>query len=213
MSLKVAHEDPRTVRTRGLLMEALRVLLQNKDIHDISVKEITTQATLNRATLYDHYRDKNELFEEVIRSDFHKEVCTEQSPEKTFEENLRSTIESTFDFISSMHLNCTGRSKQAKSMIESIIQEQLAIIIVKHKSSLSNYRTDFQNDLEATALSWSIYGVCLNWVHNKMGKPKDEYVNELMVIIESINSCKEALRKRANTNILSVKKKEKMVSF
>src|ERR1700728_4021027 len=55
--------DPRIVRSRRMLMEALVRLLIKKEFEDISVQEIADSATLNRATFYLHYPDKNALLQ------------------------------------------------------------------------------------------------------------------------------------------------------
>jgi AcrR family transcriptional regulator len=46
-----------------MLMDALGRLLMKKEFEDISVQEIADQATLNRATFYLHYPDKNALLQ------------------------------------------------------------------------------------------------------------------------------------------------------
>src|SRR5277367_1127609 len=53
--------DPRVFRSRRMLMDALVKLLTTKEFDDISIQEITDAATLNRATFYLHYPDKNAL--------------------------------------------------------------------------------------------------------------------------------------------------------
>ena len=55
--------DPRILRSRRMLMEALAKLLMKKEFDDISVQEIADEATLNRATFYLHYPDKNALLQ------------------------------------------------------------------------------------------------------------------------------------------------------
>src|ERR1700684_3929993 len=55
--------DPRILRSRRILMEALVRLLTQKEFEDISIQEITDEATLNRATFYLHYPDKNALLQ------------------------------------------------------------------------------------------------------------------------------------------------------
>src|ERR1700733_4611858 len=64
--------DPRIRRTRGLLQDALKGLLRDKEFENISVQDITEAATLNRATFYAHYTDKFALLEELIRVTFLK---------------------------------------------------------------------------------------------------------------------------------------------
>lgn len=69
MSKKEKQLDPRVRRTRQLLRNALIELIQEKGYNDVTVKDITERATLNRATFYLHYRDKEDLlakgFEEI----------------------------------------------------------------------------------------------------------------------------------------------------
>src|SRR3984957_1957148 len=55
--------DPRIRRSRNMLMEALAKLLTKKDFYDISIQEIAAEATLNRATFYLHYPDKDALLQ------------------------------------------------------------------------------------------------------------------------------------------------------
>ena len=55
--------DPRILRSRRMLMDALAKLLIQKDFEDISIQEIADEATLNRATFYLHYPDKNALLQ------------------------------------------------------------------------------------------------------------------------------------------------------
>ncbi len=47
--------DPRILRSRRMLMDALERLLKKKEFEEISVQEIADDATLNRATFYLHY--------------------------------------------------------------------------------------------------------------------------------------------------------------
>ena len=65
--------DRRVRRTRKQLRECLVTLLKQKKVQDITVRELTELADLNRGTFYLHYKDvfdlmdqiKNELIEEV----------------------------------------------------------------------------------------------------------------------------------------------------
>src|ERR1700685_3914371 len=62
--------DRRILRSRQMLMEALRRLLNHKEFSDISVQEIADEATLNRATFYLHYADKNALLQAMMAARF-----------------------------------------------------------------------------------------------------------------------------------------------
>src|ERR1700744_3940753 len=62
--------DPRIVRSRRMLMDALVKLLDKKEFEDISVQDIADEATLNRATFYLHYPDKNALLQAMTDARF-----------------------------------------------------------------------------------------------------------------------------------------------
>jgi AcrR family transcriptional regulator len=54
--------DPRTLRTRNALGDALVALIQEKKFEDITVQEVLDRAGVGRSTFYLHYRDKEDLF-------------------------------------------------------------------------------------------------------------------------------------------------------
>lgn len=61
MSKNQAQIDPRVKRTRQLLRTALIELIPEKGYNAITIQDITERATLNRATFYLHFRDKDDL--------------------------------------------------------------------------------------------------------------------------------------------------------
>jgi AcrR family transcriptional regulator len=68
MSSKEEKLDPRVVRTRKLMRQAVVDLIPEKGFGAITVQDITDRATLNRATFYLHYRDKNDLLMDVFNN-------------------------------------------------------------------------------------------------------------------------------------------------
>ena len=62
--------DTRIRRTRHLIQEALQRLLEAKSFESKTVAEIADEATLNRATFYDHYSDKIALLECLVSTRF-----------------------------------------------------------------------------------------------------------------------------------------------
>lgn len=58
--------DPRIIRTRKYLRSALIELVANGSFNSITIQAITEHASLNRATFYLHYKDKNELLMDVL---------------------------------------------------------------------------------------------------------------------------------------------------
>lgn len=53
--------DLRVIRTKNLIRNTFLQLLEEKDFDEITVRDLTTRAEINRGTFYVHYKDKNEL--------------------------------------------------------------------------------------------------------------------------------------------------------
>ncbi len=80
--------DPRVLRTRQLLKDALIDLLQEMDLEKISVNRIAERATINRVTFYLHYRDIPDMLEKMaddmvddIQRVLNQAEVNDQSPE------------------------------------------------------------------------------------------------------------------------------------
>lgn len=58
-------EDRRVRRTRSRLREAFTALLREKPVEEITVRELTDLADVNRGTFYGHYRDIYDLLEQM----------------------------------------------------------------------------------------------------------------------------------------------------
>lgn len=103
MSKKGKQLDPRVRRTRQLLRNALVELIQEKGYNDITVKDITERATLNRATFYLHYQDKGDLlaqgFEQVWQELTQRNPLP-VAPDGTLAlEGTRTTVRSDFEHL------------------------------------------------------------------------------------------------------------------
>ena len=80
--------DRRARKTRASLTHCLLQLMQEKDIKDISVRELSDLADINRGTFYLHYSDIYDMinqleddffaeFEAVIRADLQQDGITD----------------------------------------------------------------------------------------------------------------------------------------
>ncbi|MEP7356476.1 MAG: TetR/AcrR family transcriptional regulator [Anaerolineales bacterium] len=59
--------DPRVLRTRQMLREALIAVILDKGYDAANIADITDRAGLRRATFYLHYRDKEDLLLSLMR--------------------------------------------------------------------------------------------------------------------------------------------------
>ncbi|MFG2298589.1 TetR/AcrR family transcriptional regulator [Streptomyces sp. NPDC048603] len=63
-----ASRDPRARRTRALLRAAVLELSTEKDLDSITMSDIAERAEVNRATVYLHYKDREDLLLDATES-------------------------------------------------------------------------------------------------------------------------------------------------
>jgi AcrR family transcriptional regulator len=71
----VNEHDPRVIRTRQMLRDALVALILERGYDGISIQDITERAGLRRATFYLHYGDKEELVLTMLHDMLHDLDC------------------------------------------------------------------------------------------------------------------------------------------
>ena len=117
--------DRRVRKTRRQLRECLITLVKEKKVQDITVRELTDMADLNRGTFYLHYKDVFDLLEKTeaeLQEDFNQLVCKhdavdlKQRPSVIFNE-IYSLVYDNADLIEILlgengDLNFVNRLKQ-----------------------------------------------------------------------------------------------------
>ena len=117
--------DRRVRKTRRQLRECLITLLKEKKVQDITVRELTDMADLNRGTFYLHYKGVFDLLEKTeaeLQEDFNQLVCKhdavdlKQRPSVIFNE-IYSLVYDNADLIEILlgengDLNFVNRLKQ-----------------------------------------------------------------------------------------------------
>ena len=81
MAEELKKEDRRVRRTKKLLTQALTELLQKKQVNEITVKELTDLADMNRGTFYMYYRDIFDMLDKIEDELFQKLDVIAQSHE------------------------------------------------------------------------------------------------------------------------------------
>lgn len=60
--------DPRVIRTRRALRDAFSELVRERGLEAVTIADVAERATVNRATVYRHFRDKHDLLRFTIDS-------------------------------------------------------------------------------------------------------------------------------------------------
>lgn len=74
--LSTTKVDPRIIRTKKLLVEAFQEVSREKRMSQITVKDITERATVNRATFYAHFTDKYDILDYTLSETILKDLMT-----------------------------------------------------------------------------------------------------------------------------------------
>jgi AcrR family transcriptional regulator len=151
--------DPRIKRTRRLLQDALRAILRNKPFDDILVQDITNAATVNRATFYDHYKDKFDLFNALIGADFDglleaRNVCLDGSCTS----GLGAIVYAVSDFLRQVHRDQAACSRQVSSgsLMDAAITLAIRRIVLEGLEKQSA-KFDVPREVIAAAVSGAVY--------------------------------------------------------
>lgn len=177
--------DPRQKRTRRLLQDALRKLLQEKPFEEILVQDIADAATVNRATFYDHYTDKFSLFDAMVAGDFH-ELLKERNIR--FDGTCASAIEAIVlavcDYLKEIHRNekqCAGKGSFGP-LLDSAITRAIRIVVLDGLAKRAT-RTKMSHDVLASTISWAIYGAIREWFYSTKRHRSDEIMSFVASVV------------------------------
>ena len=160
----VKATDPRTIRTRQLIIDAFNELLVTKGFEQMTVKDITERATINRATFYAHFVDKYALLEEVltelierIMNESLKEIETEQLSEQVIVQYFLGIVR----VHDQMYANCRRGYNSFTHTIDEKLKQYLVRAIEK--------RLPTERSVNAVIIGWGLYGMYSDWDHHKGG--------------------------------------------
>lgn len=174
--------DPRVVHTRKLIMDSFIELSSKKEFKDITIKDITTEAMINRATFYYHFQDIYDLLEKVL-----SEVLLINLDWNIIEENElnEESMIHIFLAITNFQGALSNRCHRGyEDTIARIIRDQLEIIFYKQLLKQHKKEEDEALNLTAVMLSWGMYGASVEWRRNSK-IPPEEFIRPALPIILS----------------------------
>jgi AcrR family transcriptional regulator len=176
--------DPRVRRTRQLLQQALEKLLETKEFEEISVQDIADQATVNRATFYDHYTDKSALLAAMVGCRFHQLLAEREVQfDGTCGAALKAMVLAVAEYLGRMQ-GPDGRREVEPHM------ESAMIAVVRH-ILMEGLRKQPAKDpipieLVAAAASWAIYGAVKEWAHTPDHCTEDQLAGAVLRLVTPI---------------------------
>lgn len=185
--MSVNTSDPRVIRTRQLLQNALLELMQEKPFQAISVSDLTKRATLNRATFYLHYLDKFDLLAQSARDTFTATIREKLPDWSAFcVEDIQLLTQATCDYLDGFLKGCAPANKPYETLIEAELQRVLYDYIYCWLGGESGHP---QNTLPietcATMVSSTVLHMSLKWSRGETAYryERDEVVKQVYVIV------------------------------
>ncbi|MFB5760700.1 TetR/AcrR family transcriptional regulator [Paenibacillus medicaginis] len=169
--------DPRIIRTRQLLKDALIDLLQEVDVEKISVNRIAERATINRVTFYLHYRDIPDMLEKMA-DDMVKDIQHVLS--HGLPVNNHSTEEIRFDQLVALLEHISENSKFYKIILgtkripiftERLLQlltEMISLRIHHSESDTIISKSGVPKDIAIWHYSSALIGTIVGWLRNDL---------------------------------------------
>ncbi|KWX89399.1 hypothetical protein AMQ83_00835, partial [Paenibacillus riograndensis] len=156
-------KDPRVIRTRQLILDAFIRQLNSKDFNSITISDITSSATINRATFYAHFSDKYALLEAMLTEAFSQLVLDKIDAEAPLTEgSLQKLIIALCDYHESSR-HCVKKYDSVALMIEENIKLQLESLLLQLLSKAADTADLKEITTAATMISCSVYGLTYRW--------------------------------------------------
>ena len=176
------NTDPRVLRSRRMLMEALLRVLSRKEFDDISIQEIADEATLNRATFYLHYPDKDALLQAMTAARFRDLIARRGLSFTNCDGALRAIALGVCDYLA----ETTGCPSQlAKMPLEGSI---IPVVEGMFEEGAAYHEMPSGADpkLLATTAAWAIFGAARRWYQTPDRIPAEDMAAKIEAIVKPI---------------------------
>ena len=175
-------QDPRVLRSRQMLMESLLRLLSRKEFDDISIQEIADEATLNRATFYLHYPDKNALLQAMTAARFRDLIARRGVSFTNCDGALRAIALGVCDYLAET-TGCPGQLTKMpleRSIIP--VVEGMFLEGAAHHATIPGA----DSKLLATTAAWAIFGAARQWYQTPDRIPAEEMAAKIEAMVKPI---------------------------
>ena len=178
----VETTDPRILRSRRMLMDALVRLLTRKEFGDISIQEIADEATLNRATFYLHYPDKNALLQAMNAARFRELIARRGLAFSDCDGALRAIALGVCDYLAE---NTGCPSQLTKMSLEGSV---IPVVEDMFREGAGNHpgAPGTDPELVATTAAWAIFGAARRWYQTPDRIPAEEMASKIEAMVKPV---------------------------
>jgi AcrR family transcriptional regulator len=174
--------DPRILRSRRMLMDALAKLLTKKEFDQISVQEIADEATLNRATFYLHYQDKAALLQAMTEFRFRELIDRRGVAFTDCDQALRAIALGVCDYLIEV-TNCPV--KGARIPLEGSI---IPVVEGMFRHGLESHgpAPGVETALLATTAAWAVFGAARQWSQTPNRIPAEQMAAKIEALVKPV---------------------------
>ena len=163
--------DPRVIRTRRLLTDAVTDLIVSEGYESITIREIIRRAGVNRSTFYLHFRDKPDILTQ-IQDDILKEL-TDALEYPTYTYDLAVSEFKLSKKPIESHIAMFKHIQQYASLYQKLLNENE--FRKRFAQVLINEVLLFRDNVwEATYMANGAVGIILFWLENGRKETVDE---------------------------------------
>ncbi len=175
--------DPRVRRTRQLLQDSLARLMKKRRFDEITVQDVCEEATVNRATFYAHYPDKDALLACITASRF-QGLLSKRGVE--FDGTCGQALGNFFLGICEYLAAALGSDPKRQRAMDP--QMESAIIAVVRERLLDGLRqhppaSAVSQEVLAATLSGALYGAAKEWVSTPHRGAPEGIVNGVTTLL------------------------------
>ncbi|QOS91939.1 TetR/AcrR family transcriptional regulator [Peribacillus sp. JNUCC41] len=173
MSIK---EDPRTIRSREMLKNAVIALLsEDPAISNLTVQKIAAKAGLNRTTFYLHYQDIQDLLTQITN-----EILKELSDKifalihaKDLSEKQQLTQLLDYLYINRNYLLILFKTNQFEEQLFSLLKQ---LVEIRRENTKKDLPADYVDINIKTA---SLVGIIIWWLRKGLHFSSDYMANQI----------------------------------
>ncbi len=169
--------DPRVVRTRQMLRDALTALILEKGYDAVSVQDIADRAGLRRATFYLHYKDKEELLLRTLHDTFEElKQQMDKHPHNLLSDKYDGTMQAIIFRHAQDHADLyrTLLSGQGANVILRSVREYMASNSREELTRLVQDDLSVPIDILANYVASVTLNMVIWWLENGMPYPPEK---------------------------------------
>src|SRR5258708_10170080 len=184
MAIQHKGNDVRVRRTRQLLKNASREVLQEKVIAVVSIQEITDRAMENLSTFYAHYTNKYELLTLLFSEQFQQALASKLPATSSWEPHtLLLLIEAVLDYFDVFYGHCQP-AQNTGPIFEHATQEELyTFVLTWLRREAENTHWQVPAETVAQIVSWGIFGAAVKWSQEARTKSKRQMTKDIFQVI------------------------------